>query len=60
MVRKQSLRVLDSSEVLQSIVEEQARLFAQFALADSRKHRVSKSELIDDQNKERPKIFLGQ
>lgn len=46
---KQSLRVIDSSETLQGIVEDKAMLFAQLAIATVKKEKAEIKHVIEDQ-----------
>jgi len=48
MKQKQSLRLIDNSEVLQDIVQDRAFLFAQFAMAEARRNNLDTKQLVEE------------
>lgn len=48
MSQKQSLRVLDNMEFAQEKVASDASLFAQFAMAEARRNRLTTSQVMDE------------
>lgn len=59
MSQQQSLRVLDNMEFAQEKVSSDASLFAQFAMAEARRNRLTTSEMMNElETKGEKKIIL--
>lgn len=59
MSQKQSLRLLDNMEFAQEKVSSDASLFAQFAMAEARRNRLTTSEMMNElETKGEKKIIL--
>ncbi|UNA00876.1 hypothetical protein VLVyarbaL_00038 [Erwinia phage VyarbaL] len=59
MKQKQSLRLLDKMEFAQEKVSSDASLFAQFAMAEARRNRLTTSEMMNElETKGEKKIIL--
>ncbi|ABM63403.1 hypothetical protein PEA_00120 [Erwinia phage phiEa1H] len=59
MNKQQSLRVLDNIEFAQEKVSSDASLFAQFAMAEARRNRLTTSEMMNElETKGEKKIIL--
>lgn len=58
-MKKQSLKLIDNIEFAQEKVSSDASLFAQFAMAEARRNRLTTSEMMNElETKGEKKIIL--